>query len=797
MELHFHLHMKRPAACCISCALIIACAVFAAPVPLRADDAADQYDFANGLFARKMYAMAGNEYAKFISAYPDRKELARAYFMRAEALFYQGEYATAIAAYDEYLARFPKDADVTHARLRIIASAIETKDCPRALSEAAGFAEASQPPETRGEALYLIGLARLSCGDRDAAVKSFEAAVSLGDTSSYAAVAAYQLGRMRAANADHAGAVPLFDKAVALAADDETKVLAAIGAAGSRIELGRFKEAAEILGPIALGPLPMSDTKDLAILGLVRSFYGMKEYAAVIEARKSARESVRSSSTRMQTALFAAQAYTRLGKADDAIALLDLILADTGLTAAERETAVFAQVQALMAGKRYADARALLDARADYSDPARAAFLKAETSYYLKTFAEARKEYDAFILSYPDSPLKSQALYGLAFAALNNGEKPVARDVFLKVVDGDPDPDTAAKALSYVVLLDRDLGLHEEGVAHAKSFLEQYGGRDEAKAVLFALGRMYADLKRPADAIRTYEDYIAQYPGDGRIPEAFFLIGRNYQTLGDTARSTGSFEKVSKEAPGNPDLYYAARQNIAQNYIAEKRELDAARVTEEILVQYPKENRSFDTWLWVIKRYIDARLYDDALRVIGLAAKDPAAGPYATALLYYTSDIDRARGNVDAALAGFEKCVRVEEGADGRPSYTGAAQVGIGLCRMAQSDNDAARTAFEDAIAADPSDNTTVMRARYYLADLLAAAGNDAEAATAYMMVAILYDDPTFVPQALYKAILAFEKLGKKDELEKACRDFLKRFPEDEHAAHARKVLAHSGSPDR
>lgn len=768
--------------------------ISAAPAPSASSTAAaaadraalEQLDFANGLFTRKMYAMAMDEYGKFAAAYPGRAETPRAYFMTGESLFYLGRYREAIAAYDDYLKRFPGDTDAVHARLRIIASAVELKDCARALEDVTPYAADGQPAEIRGEALYLMALAKLSCGDKAEAVRILQAATGLGKASSYAAVASYQLGRIRREEKDLAGAAEDFDTAAAIALDGETRAVAVLGAAEARLDLGSFKEASALLSALVSGKMAPSETKDRAVLGLVRAQFELGEYADAVESYRKAQADLRSPSLRMQAALFAAQAYSRLGRDTDALNLIDITLTDASLTPAERETVVFAKVAAFIVAKRFEEARSLLAAQPSYDDAARALFLRAEVDYYLKSYADARKGYDEFLRAYPDSPLRSQALYGMAYAALDNADKAVARDVFLRLATDFPDDPKAAKALYAAAVLEGELGKGDEGIGHAKAYLERYGSGEDAKEALLLLGRLFSERGKPAEAIRTYEDYLRLYPADGKVQEVYFHIGRNYQASGDTKASSDYFSKVTKDA-GGEDLYFAARQNMAQNYVKEKDELQAAREMDGVLADYAKTTLGFETYLWVARTYIDAKLYDDALRVLSLSARHADAAANAAAVTYYRSEAARGLGRYDEALGGYAECVQGLP--DGAARYAGPAYLGAGLCRLAKNEPEAARQAFEDAIAADPADNTVVMRARYHLADLLSGAGKLDEAAKTYMMVAILYDDTTYVPQALYKAIAAFEKLGRKAETEKACKDFLTRFPGDEKAAAVREAL--------
>ena len=521
----------------------------------------------------------------------------------------------------------------------------------------------------------------MSCGDKETAAKYFKEACDIGKESTYAAVAAYQLGRISRDAKDLTGAIDWFDKSAALAQEDEIKALSRIGGSEARIDLGNFKEAAEMLRPLALGDSGPSETKDRAVLGLARALYGMKAYGELIDSYKKVRGSMRSPSLRMQTVIFVSQAYTKEQRDAESTAILDAISTDTSLTPSESESVFFAKVSAFIAAKKYEEARSLLDSKKDYIDPSRAAFLKAETDYYLKSYAKARKGYDDFLLAYPDSPLKAQALYGMAFAAMYNNEKHVAKDVFLKIVSSFPDDELAGKALYSAAALEEELGLAAEGISHAKKYIELYGDREDAKAVRLLLGRLYGGSKKYSDAIKVYEEYLARYPADPKTAEVYFMIARSYQAAGDHTRSTEYFSRIAKDTPGAGELYYKARTNIAQNYIAMKNELEAAKIMDDILVSDRENEKAFENYLWVVKRYIDAKLYEDAMRVLDVASAHKEAVKNKTAIEYYKSVAERGLGNYDAAIAGYERCVKMDE--EGQGIYRGRVS-GYGPCFSGQ-----------------------------------------------------------------------------------------------------------------
>jgi len=89
---------------------------------------------------------------------------------------------------------------------------------------------------------------------------------------------------------------------------------------------------------------------------------------------------------------------------------------------------------------------------------------------------------------------------------------------------------------------------------------------------------------------------------------------------------------------------------------------------------------------------------------------------------------------------------------------------------------------------------TSIGRAQFELAAALSGTNKHAEAADAFLNVAILHGESPYAPQALYEAGHSFEAAGKKDEAKKAYESLLKDYPNAaEWAEKAKARLAALG----
>ena len=114
-------------------------------------------------------------------------------------------------------------------------------------------------------------------------------------------------------------------------------------------------------------------------------------------------------------------------------------------------------------------------------------------------------------------------------------------------------------------------------------------------------------------------------------------------------------------------------------------------------------------------------------------------------------------------------------------TYAPQATLGLGIASAAVNDDTTAEKKFTESLRFDAEVSVT-MRARFEIANLRLKEGNTAEAAKAFMLVAILYDDEKYTPLALFKAGECFTRLNKFDDAHKAFSELKTHYPKSEWA---------------
>jgi tetratricopeptide (TPR) repeat protein len=750
----------------------------------------EQLDFANGLFLRKMYSMAIDEYQKFIKTYPSASEIKDAYFMSAESFFFLNNYANAMVAYEDFRKRFPADENTALASLRIGMCLINLERYKEALDVLMPLKEMAAAQNLRADISYFLALAMNATGDKEGALRGFNFCFEQVPASLYASLSAYQLGVIAVENSNVQDALGFYEKAVQYAQNPDQKVKALVALAETQFNNKDYENAANNFRQAAYSAACPENLKSKVFLNMLSAFFNAGKYQTVID-EYTLQKGVPVYDTRdYRVVLVVSQSYTCLNKYDNAEAMLDSVLQSLAgsipLPANEREQLLFEKVSTLIVDKKYSEALASLDKWTTISDQNRYSFLRAECLFYLNRFAEAKICYSRVIANETKSPHYPSALYGIGFSSFKNNEKKDAYTYFTKFLLLFPQDQRIPDELYMLIVLDNELGYNEDGITHAQEFIKKYTKDFNLEKVYFLLGRFYADLNKHEAVINTYFEYTRLFPSSKQIKHVYYLLGYSYEMLKKYSEANEWYEKiVTTKEPASLELYYAAQKNMVENYITLGESERAVGILEHMMKEETAPPLDIDVYIWIIKYYEGKTAYTDMVRVLESAISRNDAAFKTPEIQYYFGEAHRGLGEYKESLIDYQKSIDDDK----TKIVSGGAYIGKGLSAKELGDLQGAYDAFQKAIAIDPDDATTTMRARYYCGELLYDQKKFEEAAKLFMMVAILYDDEHFVVDALYRAGDAFAKAGKINDASKTYTDFLTKYPNDKRVKNVQEML--------
>ena len=767
-------------------AAVLACAAPACHAAQEDAAEIEQLDFANGLFQRGMYEMAITEYDKLITVYPGSKFAGDAYFGEAESLMFLESYADAVTAYKEYLELFHDGEHRNIVNLRLGQCLLYLKEPSAALEYFDKVNETGMEAHLR----QLLNLSRaralIAVGEKDGALTYLEKSASIAEKSDYSAYSLIDEGDVYLDRKDYQAANASYERALNAADTAKARMFALHKLGEGTFTGGDYQRAAETFKKI-LDENPDAEGAPNALTNLLSALFNMREYGKITGLFDKYEHTVMEKNKSFQAYYIAAQSYAETGQYDRALEILTSLIPAGWVTKEEREKAFLKKAEIMIRAKKNEEILNYLDTTLKDSGLINISdmdFIRAEAYYGMGNYKEALDLYNSVVSRDDGSPFSDNARYSLAFCFKAIGDDKGAIDTFLKYFYDGKDHLKRSDALYNAILMESGAGMREAAIEHCLLYLDTFSSGELRDKVLFRLGLIYSDMKRYGDAVDVFKKFIHEYPENANLTKAYFELAYNLQSSGIRDEALKYYAKISRES--GSELYYSALKNTALIYLGDDRTGNAARVFKRIIEEFGDNDLGIDVYLWLSRYYIENRAYSEALEILRKSENKEYAVSKKGEVYYFRGEAYRGLDDYRKALGAYESVI---DSAEYDASLRSAAFIGKGICMERSGDYQKARDAFEAAIKENPDDNTAVMRARFEIANVEKALGNLDEAAKLYMLIAILYNNELYCPEALYSAGQIFEGSGKKEDAVKAYDEIVTRYPKSPLAVKAKERL--------
>lgn len=646
-------------------------------------------NFANGLFRERQYALAADEYERFLRGAPDPADAVEARYGLANARLFLSQYKDARRQFEEFLKDAPRHPNAPTAQFRV------------------------------GETSYMLG-------DLAAARAALEAFTAAQPGHRHLDTAWPYLGDVCFGLGDLAGARRAYEQALAAHPDGRLADRARLGLGRTLAALKETDAALKTLTELAEKDGPAFADKARYQLGQVQ--LGAGRAAEAVAAFEALERATPQSPLIPEARLGRAEALARLGRRDEADALLRPLIAEAprslaagaayalGLSQLQRGQAAEARAtfdDALTRLPGAANAPALLFRSAEAAqkegrlDDARARFHRMVQTYPTDPWADdalllaaglalkardtgaARSLAASFPGRFPRNPLQADARLIEARAALDGGQPKAAIDLLNTLLTGDqPGPATAQAGRYYLGLAYRADGQ----TAKAAEILDALATTPAAPIATdaqFLVGQAHVEAGRFAEAAPAMEKYLASKP-DGEVADhawAYLAIARAELGQADAARQ--ALEELTRRFPKSTALA-RTRLRLAETALARKQLAAAAELFRPVAVGDDPALRpsAFSGLGWALlqdKKPAEAAAAFDAL--LKGFPDDPLAPEAALALGRARDDA----GQTDEALAAYALVL------DRHPKSDQAAPAALARARLlAKADRPAeAASAFE------------------------------------------------------------------------------------------------------
>jgi len=737
-----------------------------------------QLEYANALFARKMYDLAIPEYEKYLSDYGGASGRANAYFGLGESYRLLGKngsartnfqkvideygdsefagpaaYALAVLAFSQkdFAAAQPlfhkaaaksKDAAVALSAKYFEARCLEsTKRADDALTLYLQVAEAKS--QYREDARTTAGAMLLARGRRTDAFKQYEALASEAEKPA-----------VKAESAVRAGLIAL-DLAVA----DRAKIDSAM-AEKARTLLQKGRVASD-----------SGKWKGVAQAGLLRLEYQTGQFVQVVSDYKKSAEQL-PDEAKPEAMLLVGNAQRQLGHTQEAEGIYREIIEKFP----SREEAKDARYQRLIniynsdPNAVIAEVDEFLKTNPSGERADQAKLLKAEALYKQQRFADAAPVYEELRASELTPKLQAEAAYKLGWCYIQL--KDVARSIealsyFLKTF---PDHPQAPSVLSQRALAFQQSQNADATIGDLNFLIKNYPAAKEREAAIQQKALLLGELNREPEMAQTFQQLLKEYPKSSAVAQANYYIGKAAFDGKDYKRAITSLDAARRL---NREQYYnlATLRIILAHYYLRDRKATMTEV-DGFLAASSNANVPAEVLEWLGIEYYNDKNYLMAEKYLGVLARTENPAGIKPDFWFYLGDVAGKLKHYDEAENAYSHYLQNSTDAAGKAKTL----LALGATKIAAHKPDDAEKIAAEIMTLQPEGKVNA-EARLLAGDVQFERHRFEDAGKAYAGVALLYDDPAITPRALNKAADAYRRAGKTDEADQVAKQLRDRYP--------------------
>jgi tetratricopeptide (TPR) repeat protein len=738
---------------------------------------AERIRFADGLYARALYAHSAKEYEEIVERFPKSKALDAVLFRLGESYRRLDDAASAERCFNRVFREFPDSPFHLKAGFRRADLFMEAGYTEAAVDLYRAVLKAEPPADMAVACFYQMGEAYTELDKPEAAMIAYQQVAERFADSAFHAYAQLRMGQLTAAD-DPVRARVFYDAAAAPGGPPRVVAEALFQAATLAYAAGKFAESDAAYRRLR-EEFPDDTRAGEADLQAAWAAYRTGRDADALQAARAGVEAAEAAQDPLLAEWLYLQANLerRLVRSADALETYRRLVARAP-ESRYADPARFEAAQVCFQAGEFETAVSLARA-VEHPGALRRdiLWLLGEAYSALGRDDEAVEQFQALVRDFPDSPLAGDAAYRIAYRLQNAGRDVEAARRYLAVAQNAPRAELAAQALFAAAYCHARAGMIPEAVRDWDALVKQHPEHALAEEALYQKGRGEAQLERDDAALESLRELLKRYPETLFASDGWYWQGIVLARQARLEDAETAYRKALALDP-RPELQRDIALRMAAVLRRAGRDGEAADGFEALLDTPARTRLPAALLEWVSEyRYAQGRFAAAAAAAERLAEHEAPAWQRAGWCLLGRARL--ATENGPAAKAAFEKAL-----ADGGTGpYAAEAALGLGDLAVAAGDAAAAGDAYGRAVAlAGAGEDEIAIRARATagLGRAAELAGNTAEAARYYMTVAVLYDDAELVPECLDRAARLYTELGETDLAEQAARERRARYPAPE-----------------
>lgn len=324
-----------------------------------------------------------------------------------------------------------------------------------------------------------------------------------------------------------------------------------------------------------------------------------------------------------------------------------------------------------------------------------AAYWAGESALHLRDFDRARALYTRAYERHPEGRIRDYAAFSIAYVDEQEGRIPQARAGYISFLEqfpasalqptaktrigacafaekdyrgtiqwldslaDSPDPANASERLFLRAEAYYQLGEHLQASRLYSAFLDAYPTHERARAVYYALGWCYLELKKYTEAAVAFDSAAL---GSPELAEAaLFRKGMVLRLDGKAEQSAAIFERLIADRPSG---MYAdnASFELGMNAFQAERYTDALGRFERVIDRVPRSDVRSDAWFMAGESLMKLRRPAEAAAMFAAAAEDTLDAPVRTNARFRLGHAHFEAGRFALSAAAFASFINSHSG---------------------------------------------------------------------------------------------------------------------------------------
>lgn len=559
----------------------------------------ERLGFASQLMGQSQYQEAQMIYEDFIAQHPQSSFLPEAYVGAGDSHFFIKEYDKAMDFYQKYETQFPQGKDKWLVLLREGQCLFLKGKSQQALAKLSGINPGDIKEDFLQTYYFYLGEAYMDQKNYPEAVSDFQKAVQVQTKGGYTAQAYLQWASILAHQGDSNGAFDKYSKAMDVGDSEEIKLELQMKQGLSYLHDQQYDMASLIFENILDGYPTLPIGKKAAVnwfLTLVKTGQSEK----MLNEYKERFINTFDDPLIIPIHLLAIEAMVNRQEYDDALSIIDNLMASPSLSQKSKEQIMLQKIRILSEQGDFNGALKLIDGQKVPEDETKLPlmFLKAQSYEGLKEFDKALDVYSQMT---KDSPDNSNIYCGMAGVYQEQGQFDAAASLFMDCFNKSKDIGARQDALFNAFLMYEKAKMEEKASEIAKSYQVTFPQGQHASEIIFTLAQSYSDKKQYDKAVEILKT-LPETSSYQDQREALFQVAYNLQLWGKLDDALKLYKVIINQNT-DPQLTVMSLKNSAIIASQKNDPEEAAQAMHLIVTNFPSNDLPTKDYLWLIEHW--------------------------------------------------------------------------------------------------------------------------------------------------------------------------------------------------